>query len=208
MQVLFVAGLALPMAPARHFVAAYLGVNVFAAALATWSIVFVAVAWGLRNSDLASGGPGCRVSGIRGLGIPLPLPPGRTGLPAGLRERACHLAGTPTRRWSGSAGCAAESPASRSALKRPGRPAENLIREPRHTKRTRPHPLSGPCRAGGSREYGYETHRFRLGRPGLPAGRPDRAACRARSRHQPRRSPGQGARNALRQLPGRCSQRG
>ncbi len=51
MQVLFVAGLALPMAPARHFVAAYLGVNVFAAALATWSIVFVAVAWGLRNSD-------------------------------------------------------------------------------------------------------------------------------------------------------------
>jgi hypothetical protein len=52
MQVLFVAGLALPMGPVRHFVAAYLGANVFAAALATWSIVFVAVAWGLRNSDL------------------------------------------------------------------------------------------------------------------------------------------------------------
>lgn len=52
MQVLFVVGLALPMAPARHFVAAYLGANIFAAALATWSIAFVAVAWGLRNSDL------------------------------------------------------------------------------------------------------------------------------------------------------------
>jgi hypothetical protein len=52
MQVLFVAGLALPIAPTRHFVAAYLAANTFAVALATWSIVFVAVAWGLRDSDL------------------------------------------------------------------------------------------------------------------------------------------------------------
>lgn len=52
MQAVFVAGLALPMAPARHLVAAYLAFNVFVAALATWGIVFVAAAWGLRNSDL------------------------------------------------------------------------------------------------------------------------------------------------------------
>jgi hypothetical protein len=52
MQVVFVTGLALPMARARYFVAAYLAVNVFMAALAVWSIVFVAAAWGLRNSDL------------------------------------------------------------------------------------------------------------------------------------------------------------
>lgn len=51
-QAVFVAGLALPIAPTRHFVAAYLAANVFLAALATWSIVFVATAWGLRNSDL------------------------------------------------------------------------------------------------------------------------------------------------------------
>lgn len=52
MQAVFVTGLALPMAPARHFVAAYLAFNVFVAALASWGIVFVAGAWGLRNSDL------------------------------------------------------------------------------------------------------------------------------------------------------------
>ena len=52
LQVVFIAGLALPMARARHFVAAYLAVNVFAMALATWSVVFVATTWGLRNSDL------------------------------------------------------------------------------------------------------------------------------------------------------------
>jgi hypothetical protein len=52
MQVAFIAGLAVPMAPTRFFVAAYLAINVFVAALAAWSIVFVAAAWGLRNSDL------------------------------------------------------------------------------------------------------------------------------------------------------------
>ena len=52
LQVLFVAGLALPMALTRHFVATYVAANVFVVAVASWSIVFVALAWGLRNSDL------------------------------------------------------------------------------------------------------------------------------------------------------------
>ena len=51
-QALFVAGLALPMGITRHFVVAYLAVKVFAVAVAVWGIVFVAVAWGLRNTDL------------------------------------------------------------------------------------------------------------------------------------------------------------
>jgi len=52
MQVVFITGLALPLGWARHFVAAYLAGNVFLAALATWSMVFVATTWGLRSSDL------------------------------------------------------------------------------------------------------------------------------------------------------------
>ena len=52
LQLVFITGLALPMARSRHFVAAYLAINVFVVALAGWSIVFVAAAWGLRNSDL------------------------------------------------------------------------------------------------------------------------------------------------------------
>ncbi len=51
-QALFVAGLALPVSPTRHFVAAYLAVKIFAVAVAVWAIVFVATAWGLRNTDL------------------------------------------------------------------------------------------------------------------------------------------------------------
>jgi hypothetical protein len=51
-QALFIAGLALPWALIRHFVAAYLAVNAFAVAVAGWGIVFVAVAWGLSNTDL------------------------------------------------------------------------------------------------------------------------------------------------------------
>lgn len=53
MQVAFVAGLALPMALTRHFVATFVAANVFVVAVASWSIVFVAVAWGLRGSDLS-----------------------------------------------------------------------------------------------------------------------------------------------------------
>jgi hypothetical protein len=49
-QALFVAGLALPVSPTRHFVAAYLAVKIFAVAVAVWAIVFVATAWGLRNT--------------------------------------------------------------------------------------------------------------------------------------------------------------
>ena len=52
LQLLFVAGLALPIALTRHAVVAYLAVNVFAVAVGVWGIVFVAAAWGLRNSDL------------------------------------------------------------------------------------------------------------------------------------------------------------
>jgi hypothetical protein len=51
-QLLFIVGLALPFAPARHLVVAYLAVKVFAVALAVWAIVFVAVSWGLRQADL------------------------------------------------------------------------------------------------------------------------------------------------------------
>jgi hypothetical protein len=51
-QALFIAGLALPFGPARHLVVAYLALKVFAVAVAVWAIVFVAVSWGLRQSDL------------------------------------------------------------------------------------------------------------------------------------------------------------
>jgi hypothetical protein len=51
-QALFVAGLALPMGATRHLVVVYLTVKFFALAVAVWAIIFVAVAWGLRNTDL------------------------------------------------------------------------------------------------------------------------------------------------------------
>lgn len=51
-QVFFIVGLALPLASARHLVVAYLAVKIVAVAAAIWAIVFVAVTWGLRDSDL------------------------------------------------------------------------------------------------------------------------------------------------------------
>jgi len=51
-QALLIVGLALPLGPARHLMVAYLALKVFAVAVALWAIVFVAVAWGLRHSDV------------------------------------------------------------------------------------------------------------------------------------------------------------
>jgi len=51
-QVAFIAGLLLPLKPARHFVVTYVGLQILAVGTAVWGIVFVSVAWGLRHSDL------------------------------------------------------------------------------------------------------------------------------------------------------------
>ena len=51
-QVFFLAGLLLPLKPARHFIASYVGLHIVGVGTAVWSIVFVGIAWGLRRSDL------------------------------------------------------------------------------------------------------------------------------------------------------------
>jgi hypothetical protein len=50
--VFFLAGLLLPLKPARHFIASYVGLHIVGVGTAVWSIVFVGIAWGLRRSDL------------------------------------------------------------------------------------------------------------------------------------------------------------
>jgi hypothetical protein len=44
--------LLLPLKPARHFLAAYMALQIVAVGTAVWSIAFVAIAWGLRRTDM------------------------------------------------------------------------------------------------------------------------------------------------------------